>query len=109
MSETLPLITQEIVKELLSQSAFHLKQISDIPRLFRRTNREIPTKPCAYVKNALSFLSAFYDDYFPIIPQETNLWLLQTLSSLTEQYGKLIINRIFLFIVIIIVIIINYS
>ncbi|XP_043467121.1 conserved oligomeric Golgi complex subunit 2 [Leptopilina heterotoma] len=86
LSETLPLITQEIVKELLSQSAFHLKQISDIPRLFRRTNREIPTKPCAYVKNALSFLSAFYDDYFPIIPQETNLWLLQTLSSLTEQY-----------------------
>ncbi|XP_051158118.1 conserved oligomeric Golgi complex subunit 2 [Leptopilina boulardi] len=86
LSETLPLITEEIVKELLSQSAFHLKQISDIPRLFRRTNREIPTKPCAYVKNALSFLSAFYADYFPIIPQEINLWLLQTLSSLTEQY-----------------------
>lgn len=86
LTDTLPHITQEIVKELLSQSAFHLKQISDIPRLFRRTNREIPTKPCAYVKNALSFLSAFYSDYFPIIPQQVNLWLLQTLSSLTEQY-----------------------
>ena len=85
MQATLPLVTDEIVKELLSQSASHLKQISDIPRLFRRTNREIPTKPCAYVKNALSFLSAFHADYVPIFPQEIKLWLQQTLLSLTEQ------------------------
>ncbi|OXU29997.1 hypothetical protein TSAR_008943 [Trichomalopsis sarcophagae] len=84
--DILPLITQEIVNELLKHSATHLRQISDIPRLFRRTNREVPTKPCAYVKRALDFLTAFHANYKNIIPQTVRRWLVQALTSLTQQY-----------------------
>lgn len=80
-----PDITKEIVNELLKQCIVHLKQVSDIPRLFRRTKRDIPTKSCAYIKNTLAFLINFHTDYKKIIPDDVNYWLELTLSSLTEQ------------------------
>lgn len=80
-----PDITKEIVNELLKQCVVHLKQVSDIPRLFRRTKRDIPTKSCAYIKNTLAFLINFHADYKKIIPDDVNYWLQLTLSSLTEQ------------------------
>ncbi|KAF3428619.1 hypothetical protein E2986_03735 [Frieseomelitta varia] len=81
-----PQITNEIVDELLKQCVTHLKQVSDIPRLFRRTKRDVPTKPCAYVKNALAFLVSFHTEYKMIIPDNVNYWLELTLSMLTEHY-----------------------
>lgn len=81
----LPQVSEEIVNELLRQCVPHLKQVSDIPRLFRRTKRDVPTKPCAYVKNALTFLVIFHSDYKNIIPNNVNCWLELAFSSLTEQ------------------------
>ncbi|XP_015595629.1 conserved oligomeric Golgi complex subunit 2 isoform X2 [Cephus cinctus] len=86
LEDCLPAVTDEVVKELLSQSAVHLKQVSDIPRLFRRTKRDIPTKPCAYVNNALNPLSTFHTDYKTVIPKAVSHWIHLTLSSLTVQY-----------------------
>ena len=86
MEETcLPKITEEIVNELMNQSSQHLKQISDIPRLFRRTNREIPTKPCTYVKNTLNGLVNFNSKYRKIIPTIVERWLIMTLNLLTNK------------------------
>ncbi|XP_012154562.1 conserved oligomeric Golgi complex subunit 2 [Megachile rotundata] len=82
----LPQITEEIVNELLKQGIVHLKQVSDIPRLFRRTKRDIPTKPCAYVKNSLTFLINFHAEYKNVILDDVNHWLELALSSLTEHY-----------------------
>ncbi|KZC14477.1 PREDICTED: conserved oligomeric Golgi complex subunit 2 [Dufourea novaeangliae] len=79
-------VTEQIVFELLKHCVTHLKQVSDIPRLFRRTKRDVPTKPCAYVKNALTFLINFHADYKRLIPDNVNYWLELTLSSLTEYY-----------------------
>nr|XP_033189717.1 conserved oligomeric Golgi complex subunit 2 isoform X1 [Bombus vancouverensis nearcticus]XP_033189718.1 conserved oligomeric Golgi complex subunit 2 isoform X1 [Bombus vancouverensis nearcticus]XP_033189719.1 conserved oligomeric Golgi complex subunit 2 isoform X1 [Bombus vancouverensis nearcticus] len=81
-----PQITKEIVDELLKQCVTHLKQVSDIPRLFRRTKRDVPTKPCSYVKNTLVFLLNFHADYKKIIPDNVNYWLELALSELTEHY-----------------------
>lgn len=81
-----PDITKEIVNELLKQCVVHLKEVNDIPRLFRRTKRDIPTKSCAYIKNTLAFLINFHADYKKIIPDDVNYWLQLTLSSLTEHY-----------------------
>lgn len=80
-----PQITKEIVDELLKQCVTHLKQVSDIPRLFRRTKRDVPTKPCSYVKHTLVFLLNFHADYKKIIPDNVNYWLELALSELTEQ------------------------
>ncbi|XP_053981638.1 conserved oligomeric Golgi complex subunit 2 isoform X1 [Hylaeus volcanicus] len=82
----LPRVSEEIVNELLRPCVTHLKQVSDIPRLFRRTKRDVPTKPCAYVKNALAFLVSFHSDYKKVIPDNVNRWLELAFSSLTEYY-----------------------
>lgn len=85
LANLLPSITKEIVHELSGQCVTHLKQVSDIPRLFRRTKRDVPTKPCPYVKSAMVPLNNFLADYNKIIPETVNLWLELTLSSLTEK------------------------
>lgn len=85
LANLLPLVTQEIVNELSEQCVTHLKQVSDIPRLFRRTKRDVPSKPCPYVKSAMVSLNNFYTDYNKIIPENIVLWLELTLSSLTER------------------------
>lgn len=82
----MPQITEEIVNELLKQGIVHLKQVSDIPRLFRRTKRDIPTKPCAYVKSSLIFLINFHTEYKNVILDDVNYWLELALSSLTKHY-----------------------
>lgn len=71
--------------ELSEQCVTYLKQVSDIPRLFRRTKRDVPTKPCPYVKSAIVPLVNFHADYNKIIPKTVILWLELTLSSLTER------------------------
>ncbi|KAK0086234.1 hypothetical protein PV325_003542 [Microctonus aethiopoides] len=86
LKSDLPEISNEIVQQLLTKSSPNLKQVSDIPRLFRRTMRERPTQPCAYVKNALGNLLEFNSMYRQIIPDAVKHWLQLTLSSLTEQY-----------------------
>ncbi|EZA51235.1 Conserved oligomeric Golgi complex subunit [Ooceraea biroi] len=86
LTNLLPSITKEILNELSEQCVIHLKQVSDIPRLFRRTKRDVPTKPCPYVKSAVVPLINFLADYSKIIPETVNLWLELTLSSLTENY-----------------------
>jgi len=85
LASLLPLVTKEIVNELSEQCVTHLKQVSDIPRLFRRTKRDVPTKSCPYVKSAIVPLTNFYTDYNKIIPENIILWLELTLSSLTER------------------------
>lgn len=81
----LPLTTEKIVNELIMHCVIYLKQVSDIPRLYRRTNREVPIKPCAYVKNALSFLTSFRTNYNDFVPMNVTIWLQLALSLLTEQ------------------------
>lgn len=78
-------MTEETVKEILKPCLTHLKQVSDIPRLFRRTNREVPNKCCAYVKNTFQCVENFHSNYNNIIPNYLHSLLELALSSLTEQ------------------------
>lgn len=44
-----PVISQHIVGDTAKSCCNHLRLVNDIPRLYRRTNREVPTKPSSYV------------------------------------------------------------
>lgn len=52
-------IKECIVNELYDSCNVHLKQVSDIPRLYRKTNRSVPTKPCAYIDVVSNALKEF--------------------------------------------------
>jgi conserved oligomeric Golgi complex subunit 2 len=54
-------IRESIVGELFEHFNVQLKQVSDIPRLYRKTNRSIPTKPCTYIEVVSKALKDFND------------------------------------------------
>lgn len=52
-------IRECIVTELYEFFNVQLKQVSDIPRLYRKTNRSVPTKPCVYIDVVTKTLDEF--------------------------------------------------
>ncbi|KAK3923073.1 Conserved oligomeric Golgi complex subunit 2 [Frankliniella fusca] len=83
----LPVITERIVSEVTGVSGQSLRQVNDIPRLFRRTNRDIPTKPCSYVSALLAPLKDFFKTYGNIVSSiQLKEWLTLICSSITCQY-----------------------
>ncbi|XP_075982646.1 conserved oligomeric Golgi complex subunit 2 [Anticarsia gemmatalis] len=52
-------IRECIVNELYDNFNLQLKQVSDIPRLYRKTNRSVPTKPCTYIEVVSNALTEF--------------------------------------------------
>ncbi|XP_026760513.2 conserved oligomeric Golgi complex subunit 2 [Galleria mellonella] len=55
-------IRQFIVNEMFVYFNVQLKQVSDIPRLYRKTNRSIPIKPCTYIEVVSKAIHEFNDD-----------------------------------------------
>ncbi|XP_067013705.2 conserved oligomeric Golgi complex subunit 2 [Anabrus simplex] len=80
-------VSQFILSEVSSEGLTQLRQVSDIPRLFRRTNREVPTKPCPYVALVLAVPIAFYNQQKPIVDKELlEQWLTLIFSAITNQF-----------------------
>lgn len=55
-------IKECVVNELYDYYNILLKQVSDIPRLYRKTNRSVPTKPCTYIDVISKSLLEFNKD-----------------------------------------------
>nr|CAD7568870.1 unnamed protein product [Timema californicum] len=83
----LPIVTQFILGEVSSQSLSQLRQVNDIPRLFRRTNRDIPTKPCPYVGAVLAPPLSFHKAYREVVgAPQLQRWLTLIFSAITQQF-----------------------
>ena len=80
----LPMIAECIVSELGLQCSSHLRNVGDIPRLYRRTNKDAPTKCFAYVHQLLNPLMEFRSHHGD---QSENLtyWTRGVLESLAKQ------------------------
>ncbi|KPJ01490.1 Conserved oligomeric Golgi complex subunit 2 [Papilio xuthus] len=78
-----------IVNELYENFNIQLKQVSDIPRLYRKTNRSIPTKPCAYIDVVTNSLRDFNEG---AVNKVDNLFLIGLYEALfnvmTVSYYK---------------------
>nr|XP_039270942.1 conserved oligomeric Golgi complex subunit 2-like [Styela clava] len=80
-------ISQRIVATLTAQSIVHLRYAQDVPRLFRRTNRETPTKPSAYVSSVLKSIVNFRKEHLDSIDSDImNCWLTESASNISEKY-----------------------
>nr|XP_021532989.1 conserved oligomeric Golgi complex subunit 2 isoform X1 [Aotus nancymaae] len=87
LSACVPSLSSKIVQDL-SDSCFNfLKSALEVPRLYRRTNKEVPTTASSYVDSALKPLfqlqSGHKDKLKPAIIQQ---WLKGTLSESTHKY-----------------------
>ncbi|GIY15093.1 conserved oligomeric Golgi complex subunit 2 [Caerostris extrusa] len=64
----IPIISANIIVKILSEKCTsHLKLISSIPQRFRKTNREIPSKPSPYASLVLSPLTEFFSETSSIL------------------------------------------
>lgn len=84
--EKLKIIEKCVLKELIQSSVGYIKQVGDIPRLFRKTNKETPSKPCTYLEHLLEPSQIFYKRYKSQIgDKQIVLFLEEVFSSLTIQ------------------------
>lgn len=86
LSERLTIIEIKVAQDLIANSSPYIKQVNDIPRLYRKTNRDIPTKNCAYVDHTLAATKEFHEKYKEDVGLERVLqFLLNVFTALTEQ------------------------
>ena len=62
LQKKLTFLSKVITDRVIEKSQCFLKQVSDIPRLYRRTNRELPSKPCTYLTALLDPILRFDSD-----------------------------------------------
>lgn len=87
LNDLCPDIGVLVVKHLTIQCAQHLKLVMDIPRLYRKTNREVPTKPSGYVILILKPLETFISDVTGLISEDLRTrWLKDIIDATTKQY-----------------------
>uniref|UniRef100_A0A131XDS7 Conserved oligomeric Golgi complex subunit 2 n=1 Tax=Hyalomma excavatum TaxID=257692 RepID=A0A131XDS7_9ACAR len=82
-----PSISARLVSDVAKACCVQLKMVPDIPRLYRRTNREVPSKPSSYVQQILLPLATLKD----IGSQNPSLnwdpeWTASVLEEVTKQY-----------------------
>ena len=58
-----------------------VRQVADIPRLYRRTNRDMPAQPCSYVAALLTSV----DELTKLNFRYTLQWIPSILSSITSM------------------------
>uniref|UniRef100_A0A182VY84 Conserved oligomeric Golgi complex subunit 2 n=1 Tax=Anopheles minimus TaxID=112268 RepID=A0A182VY84_9DIPT len=84
-------LQQLIVKELITASIPQLRQVSDIPRLYRKTNRDVPSRCCAYVEQVLAPTDTFRKNYASMIGEEAMRdFLTGVYNHVTVQYYQMI-------------------
>ncbi|XP_068087921.1 conserved oligomeric Golgi complex subunit 2 [Hyperolius riggenbachi] len=87
ISEPLLVINRRISQDLSESCQVYLKSALEVPRLYRRTNKEVPAKPSFYVENALKPLYQLHVDYEKTLKQTTKQkWLNEALTECTQKY-----------------------
>jgi len=51
------------VQSVTDEAMSHVIRVTDVPRLFRHTNREYPIEPCAYMKSIVETLKTLQDKH----------------------------------------------
>ncbi|XP_028623588.1 conserved oligomeric Golgi complex subunit 2 [Grammomys surdaster] len=82
-----PALSSKIVQDLSETCFSYLKSALEVPRLYRRTNKEVPSTASSYVDSALKPLyqlqSGHGDKVQPAVMQH---WLQEALSDSTHKY-----------------------
>ncbi|XP_075718578.1 conserved oligomeric Golgi complex subunit 2 [Rhinoderma darwinii] len=84
-----PLLTMnnKISVDLGESCLVYFKSALEVPRLYRRTNKEVPTKASSYVDNALKPLCQLQHEYGNKVKVATRQeWLKGALSECTHKY-----------------------
>lgn len=91
LSSCIPTLNSRMTQHLTERSVRFLKNASEVPRLYRRTNKELPTRASAYMDNALQPLHQLVTDSKNVVKDSIiQEWLRVTLSDCTHRYFETI-------------------
>jgi hypothetical protein len=80
-------IESQIVRKLMEMCLKSIRNVQDIPRLFRKTNRDVPSKHLPYVDQIVEPINDFTKKYSNNYQSEVVKKILQDLfSKITIQY-----------------------
>ena len=87
LSSVLPKISSAVSSHLSAGPLKSLKSVVDIPRMYRRTNRETPSKPCSYVVSLVESLAEFLTTQQAVTGLEvTREWLTTSAEVVVSQF-----------------------
>ena len=76
-----------VVSHVSGRCLPYLRQVSDIPRLYRRTNREVPSRACAYVSALLSPAASFRQEQLPVCGEAVLApWMVSVFEAVAAQF-----------------------
>nr|XP_034804659.2 conserved oligomeric Golgi complex subunit 2 isoform X2 [Pan paniscus] len=87
LSACVPSLSSKIIQDLSDSCFGFLKSALEVPRLYRRTNKEVPTTASSYVDSALKSLFQLQSGHKDKLKQAIiQQWLEGTLSESTHKY-----------------------
>ncbi|KAF3708114.1 Conserved oligomeric Golgi complex subunit 2 [Channa argus] len=91
LSSSVPTLNARMTQHLTERCCRFLKSASEVPRLYRRTNKEVPVRASAYMDNALRPLHQLLTDSTGLVTSSTaREWLRVALSDCTQKYYETI-------------------
>ncbi|CAL8369013.1 unnamed protein product [Gadus morhua 'NCC'] len=91
LSGSTPTLNARMTQHLSERCSRYLKSASEVPRLYRRTNKEVPVRASAYMDNALRPLHQLLTDSKGLVdPATAQDWLRVTLCDCTQRYYETI-------------------
>ncbi|XP_033698459.1 conserved oligomeric Golgi complex subunit 2 isoform X6 [Tursiops truncatus] len=87
LSACVPALSDRVTQDLSESCFSHLKSALEVPRLYRRTNKEVPTTASSYVDSALKPLHQLQSGHKDKLKQAIiQQWLEGALSESTHKY-----------------------
>ncbi|XP_063684244.1 conserved oligomeric Golgi complex subunit 2-like [Bolinopsis microptera] len=85
--DSIPVLADYVINDVIKHCEKALEQTQAVPRLFRRTNREMPTEPLGYVSQLIGPIETdIYNSVLPdIVRQE---WCSKTAHQLVTRYSE---------------------
>ncbi|XP_061601551.1 conserved oligomeric Golgi complex subunit 2 [Cololabis saira] len=91
LSSSIPSLNTRMTQHLTERCCRFLKSASEVPRLYRRTNKDLPVRASAYMDNALRPLHQLLSDSTGLVtPQTAQEWLRVVLCDCTQKYYETI-------------------
>lgn len=89
LSACMPPVSSRIVRDLSESCFSYLKSALEVPRLYRRTNKEVPTTASSYVDSALKPFYQLQSGHKDKLKQALiQQWLEDALSESTHKYWE---------------------
>uniref|UniRef100_A0A0B7BG98 Conserved oligomeric Golgi complex subunit 2 n=1 Tax=Arion vulgaris TaxID=1028688 RepID=A0A0B7BG98_9EUPU len=87
--ECRPRFWNMVTEDVIKKCSVFLAQVNDIPRLYRRTKKEVPSKPSAYLSGVLKPLNQFCEEHSAALnDQQKTEFLTHVFAALSQQFAE---------------------